>query len=243
MVEAARLNNEEPYDRDKVQFYLPLCPFERHQLLDLGIHLNNDDLSGISENLGDILQPREAFQAWVWYGKTRRILDEDLDEEGLVKNYQGDRNQAYEESLNYLAGMRQKELARVQYIRNANKDFLVKLGNKPVKDVTISAVDQDEDAWAVLSVIYRTFGRYWKYPGLFDNNDGDFDIWKLVRMFAISRHWPANKRKISELLFQHHLFMETFSIRTIAPSSAEVKTHLGPMEIYARPKDSAPQVS
>ena len=112
-----------------------------------------------------------------------------------------------------------------------------------MKDVTISAVDQDEDAWAVLSIIYRTYGRQWKYPGIFQNNDGDFDIWKLIRMFAISRHWPTNEREISRLLFQHNLFTETFSIRTIDPSSAEFRTHLGPMEIYARPKDPAPQVS
>lgn len=247
MAEAARRDNEEPCDPDEVQFYLPLCLFERHQLLDLSNHLNNDDLARIGENFGDLLQPQEAFHAWVWYGKVRSILDGYLGGEDLMEEYQGDRNRAYEDLLTHLAqdfpiGMGMN-LARTELIRNANKDFLIKLGNRPMEDVTISAVDHDEDAWNVLSVIYLTYGRQWKLTAPLDKEEGDFDIWKLIRSFAISRHWPDNQREIQRLLFQHTLFTELFSIQAFAPSSAEFVTHLGPMEIYRRPKGPAPQVS
>lgn len=247
MVETARRDNEEPCDPDEVQFYLPLCPFERHQLLDLGHYLNNEDLSGIGENFGDVLQQREAFHAWVWYGKVRSILDGYLGEEALMEDYQGDRNRAYEESLKHLAqdlpvgaGM---NLARTELIRNANQDFLIKLGNKPIEDVTISAVDHDEEAWTVLSVIYLTYGWQWKLTATHEKEEGDFDIWKLIRSFAISIHRPNNQREIQRLLFQHTLFTELFSIQAFAPSSAEFMTHLGPVDTYRRLKGPALQVS
>lgn len=90
-----------------------------------------------------------------------------------------------------------------------------------MEDVTIRAVDHDEGAWTVLSVIYLTYGRQWKLTANHEKAEGDFDIWKLIRSFAMSRHCLNNQREIQRLLFQHTLFTELFCIHAFAPSSAE----------------------
>lgn len=140
-------------------------------------------------------------------------------------------------------------LARTELIRNANKDFLIKLGNRTMEDMTYQGrwpwwwrrrgMDCSFGNIANIRQAMEAHCRPWERRGWLRY----LEIWFEVSLSQdIALKQPKENTKTS--FSKHTLFTEFFLvIQAFAPSSAEFLTALGPIKIYRRPKGPAPQVS
>jgi hypothetical protein len=197
--------------RPSVSYFVPLRPFERLLLSDLTVLLDQHHYPKFDPQNAPI---SSVFQEWTWAGLVKRCLNDDLGEELLHEDYRDDRNVAYKSFIHFLAhhGGEQQNLARVEDFQSTNEDFLLKLGDRPVKDVEFKPVEEDLQLWETLSRLCQAYGRYWEFKGLRSNPEGEFDIWKLIRKFTLHWQWPQNKGNVYQVLVMNPSFEALFEV-------------------------------
>lgn len=243
MAQQNPLTCKESVTGDPVKYYIPLAPFERHLISELKNFLN-------TKSEATALLPFEnaevesAFRDWAWTDRMRE-LEKEFEDEAL-EEYDGDRRRAYEESMSS-KGRKEGglELARVQRIKDENKTFIEKLGDKAFKGVIFCPVDEDLASWKTISRVYAYCGRRWKATTIW-NLHGTFEIWKLIRMFEISWGNRGNEEAL-DLLLQHDQFLKTFDLEIDADGDykgEDLDDELNrPFKFYSRPTGDIEQVS
>jgi hypothetical protein len=197
--------------KPSVSYFVPLRPFERLLLSELTLLLDQRHYPKFDPQNAPI---SSVFHEWSWAGLVKRCLNSDLGEELLHDEYRDDRNVAYKSFIHFLAHSEseQQNLARAEDLQSTNEDFLVKLGDRPVKDVEVKPVEKDLQLWETLSRLYQTYGRYWKFKELLRNSEGEFDIWKLIRKFTLHWQWPQNKENVYKVLLMSPSFEAHFKV-------------------------------
>jgi hypothetical protein len=195
-----------------IAYFVPLSPFERQLLSDLTVLLDEHHFSSLNPQNAPITV---VFNEWKWSSLVRRCLNDDLGEEHLREDYQGDRSKAYNAFIHFLAhqGELEQSLARTEGFRSSNEDFLVRLGDRPISDVEVKPVEKDLQSWETLSRVYHTHGRHWKHKELLVNPEGTFDIWKLIRMFTLQWQWPENRDSVYRALIMNPSFMTYYEVK------------------------------
>ena len=88
-------------DRESsVAYFVPLSPFERRLLSDLTVLLNQQHFIPFDPQNAAITA---VFNEWKWSSLVKRFLDDELGEECLLEDHQGDRSIAYNAFIHYLA--------------------------------------------------------------------------------------------------------------------------------------------
>ncbi|KAN0066969.1 Protein kinase-like domain containing protein [Elaphomyces granulatus] len=195
-----------------VAYFVPLSPFERRLLSDLPVLLDQQQFIPFDPQNAAITA---VFNEWHWSSLVKRCLDDDLGEEHLLEDYQGDRSIAYNAFIHFLAhqGEAKQSLARVEGFRSANEDFLLKLGDRSIKNVEVKPVEKDLHLWETLSRLYQTYGWCWKHKEPLSNPEGTFDIWKLIRKFTLQWQWPENKDDVNRVLIMNPSFAAFYEVK------------------------------
>src|SRR6266536_1647262 len=132
-----------------LSYYVPLRPFERQLVSELAVLLDQHTFQAYNPKNATAT---EVFTEWTWSGLVKRSLNDDLGDKQLREEYGDNKTKAYNAFIHFLArtGGERQNLARAEDIRNANEDFLLKLGARRISDVEVVPVEEDLDAWKTL---------------------------------------------------------------------------------------------
>jgi len=200
MTEGAIRSDKQVGDGDRVAYFVPLRPFEQRLLQELADVLDQRHFDPFDRQRTPI---NAAFEKWHWSSLVRGCLNDDLGEESLHDEYQGDISKAYNNFLHFLAhqGEAEQSLFRSNQFRDANPGFLTQLANMPISCVDVRPTAEDLPYWETVSRIYHTFGRTLIFKDPLSNSKDNFEVWKLIRKFALRWLSPEDKNIIQRTLF------------------------------------------
>ncbi|KAI1827712.1 kinase-like domain-containing protein [Xylaria intraflava] len=198
-------------DDELVSYAIPLLPYEKSLILDVGKFLNSGKVS--DDDLGKQCSAAEAFENWRWYKVFSTQLPEELDPEDPAQ-YGGGRELAYDRCLQVIANteLDDKHLCRVNAVRSRNVTFLEDLGDMPCDRITFNWPESDADSWEVVSRIVNAFGQPWRHSDRLHESSSRFEIWELVRIFFLHAQCPGNADLIKRHLIQHPVFEFFFDV-------------------------------
>ena len=129
-------------------------------------------------------------------------------------------------------GGAEQSLARTEGFRSANEDFLLKLGDRSIKNVEVKPVEKDLHLWETLSRLYQAYGRHWKHKKPLSNT---FDIWKLIRKFTLQWQWPENKDGVDRVLIMNPSFAAFYEVKRHGSTqdgsnSSQIQVSIGEFE-------------
>jgi hypothetical protein len=204
----------------RIEYFVPLSGFERRLVSELSILLNQEHFPAFDP---DHFSIDTVFSEWEWTRLIRKCLNDDLGHDGqyLYQDYGGDRTKAYDSLIHFLAhtGSEKRNLARAERFRAANETFLVKLGDRSIRDVSVKPAGEDLLHWETISRLYQSCGQYWKHEAPLKNKNGKFYVFQLVRRFTLHWKWPENVDIVERVLVQDLAFKASYCVeRTWADS-------------------------
>lgn len=219
-----------------VVYILPLQPFEK-SLVQEASNFFRAYRPAILNDPQPTSSVFNAFHSWRWAKSVAENLGDFLGGNTLQEDYRGNRILAYVGYLHFLShtDSLSRNKARIEVYRASNEDFLASLADRPVGAIQVIPAPEDEAAWVCLAEIYESFGKSWELPHLPCCAWDGFEIWPLVRMFAVHSLWPENMDCVYRVFMQDHDFQKYHEIRhPSGPRShdaiAAVEESSGPLE-------------
>lgn len=228
-----------------ITYKIPLAEFEKSLIADIGSVLGQagHDISS-GDNATEI---DSTFRAWKWPELVRGCLNDDLGE-GLQR-YQGNKLAAYNDTLHFIAhrGGEQRNTARSGLLRAANSSFLAKLGDRPIADVEAVHAGEEDQEWRILSTIYHITPPTWQFEDFLESTSTKFEVWELLRAFAIQWLHPDNAVQIRRALFNHPIFTKNYSVEEndeisheeVNPRAEFIMHEANTLKIKTRPDPSS----
>lgn len=173
-----------------------------------------------------------VFDSWKWSDVVRRRLDEHFGDECLHEECDGDRQKAYDWFIHFLTHHEtdKRGLARTLRFRDTNDGFLTSLGERRISDVVIKPAEADLKCWEILAKLSLVAGKHSNdntasVPNnLLGQSDDKFDIWKLIRRFALLQQWPDNQDNVERLLLMDPSFEAVYTVERRDPRKSESYT-------------------
>lgn len=202
-----------------VNYTVPLCAFERQLLAQVAertvIHAERQILNELKDKL---------FPRWSWARLVNSALKDDLKEEEVEEQYQGDKELTYNNFLHFLKhqGALEQSLNRAETLERANPDFLTLLGDRPIEEVQIIPSFEDHQAWDTIATVQLHGGLYWK-PQSFGKSRNTYDVFKSLRTHEIRQKAGVESEEFYHNMMNHPAFNSIYKVQI----SAEPANTLG----------------
>ena len=166
-----------------------------------------------------------VFRGWAWGSKVEGFVEELQDDEAdIIKEFNGDRVQAFWNTIHWLKSPYQANTFRTNMLLDNNTHVCDKLDSitHPFR-FRFVPLASDIRYWDTLMGMYLVEHRTDLMKIDVEGSpleDSGYDIWKVVQQFSLSRRRPNNPEMVFNHLIQSTLFQTRFMVRK-APTKAQ----------------------
>jgi hypothetical protein len=161
----------------------------------------------------------------------KKGLKDNLGDERLYKEYNGDKALAYNNSIHSLRHRADGgHFARTDAFRQANRDFVRRLGQSSIEKLEVVPTEDDARAWTSLCGIYRSGGFRWMQP----SSRGTYDVWKIAKTYYLEQGWPNRSMDIFNIVMQDPAFLQVYDLHSETESSEVSEGYGFPSELRSQ---------